>query len=144
MLQVSPQSPLCSQQRVHGETGCAIPTEKSEQEALFEWAHFQANKYPGLEWLFAIPNGLWLPKKLAVKAVKQGLKKGVSDLFLPVPKAHYHGLFIEMKRRDATKSCVRPEQKEFIKFAEGQGYKAIWCRGWEMAREIITNYLELQ
>lgn len=119
------------------------PMEKCEQSALFAWAKYHEKEVPELRWLFAIPNGLWLPKRIAVFAKKQGLKAGVSDLFLPVSRGGYHGIFIEMKRKDGVKSDLSKHQKSFMEFAIEQGYKAEWCRGWEEAKELLTNYLSM-
>ena len=45
---------------------------------------------------------------------------GVPDLFLPVPKNGYHGLFIEMK---SEKGCLTENQQWFLTNAESVGYK---------------------
>ena len=42
-------------------------------------------------------NGVKLSGTQAKIAKGQGMLSGVPDLFLPVPKNGYHGLFIEMK-----------------------------------------------
>ena len=66
----------------------------------------------------AIPNSTRTPyKKVRIKNLKMGLRKGLPDIFLvyhlPGSKA-YNSAFIEMKREDGTASSVRKEQKEWI------------------------------
>lgn len=118
------------------------PLEKAEQAALFQWRDAMKARVPELQWLFAIPNGLWLPDSYARSAVKQGLTAGISDVALLVARNGFHGLLIELKRRDATPCCVTPHQKRFLAFQTEQGYRAEWCKGWESARDVIMTYLE--
>ena len=67
--------------------------ESREQTKLFEFAsHFNE-----LKWMFAIPNGGYRNPREAANLKRQGVKAGVSDIFLPLPTDKYHGLFIEMK-----------------------------------------------
>ena len=115
--------------------------EKYEQAALFRWRDCLKRKFPELQWLFAIPNGLWLPDSYAQTALKQGLTPGVADVALLVPRGGYHGLLIELKRRDATPCCVTQNQKDFLAFQGDNGYLAKWCKGWVAARDLIVYYL---
>ena len=75
-----------------------IPTESAEQIGLFRWAEFQAGAYPELHRLFHIPNGGHRHKATAGRLRAEGVKSGVPDICLPVPRGPYHGLYIEMKR----------------------------------------------
>ena len=68
-----------------------------------------------------------------------GVKKGVPDLFYPVPSGGYHGLFIEMK---AAGGRVSPDQERWIQCLNGFGYKAVVCYGWEEAKDAILGYLQ--
>lgn len=47
----------------------------------------------------------------------EGLKSGVPDLCLPSAHGQYHGLYIEMKRTQGSKTT--PEQKEWLAGAGG-------------------------
>ncbi len=118
------------------------PAEALEQAALFRWRDVAKKMWPELQWLFAIPNGLWLPDAYARTALEQGLTPGVSDVALLVPRGGYHGLLIELKRRDATPCRLSANQKGFIEFQRAQGYRAEWCKGWDAARNLVINYLE--
>ena len=116
------------------------PTEYSEQCALMQWAELESKKFPVLSLLFASQNGLRLPIGLAVKAKKAGMRKGVPDLFLPVARGKYHGLFVELKRIRSYK--VSDEQGEWIERLWGEGYHAVVCCGWKEASECIVRYLK--
>lgn len=123
--------------------GSACPLEEAEQIALFQWRDVAVQAIPELRWLHSSLNGVPLSPGLAVKMRRMGMTKGVVDVFLPVVRNGYAGLYIEMKRRNGVKSDLSDAQSEFIGFAREQGYRADWCKGWEPARDLILNYLEV-
>lgn len=71
--------------------------EADQQRKLFQWTTFIRTKYPEIDLMFHIPNGGSRNKLEAANLKKQGVKAGVPDLFLPVGRGSYHGLFIELK-----------------------------------------------
>ena len=117
------------------------PTEGEEQATLFHWAAMLSGRYPELKLLFHIPNGGKRTKSEAARFQREGVKPGVPDLFLPVARDGYHGLFIEMKRREGGR--VSKEQKRWQTELTLQGYCAVVCRGWEDAMWQIANYLDI-
>ena len=74
-----------------------IQHEANEQIKLFRWASFATAKYPCLTLLHHIPNGGSRNQLEARNLKLQGVKSGVPDICLPVPRGKYHGLYIEMK-----------------------------------------------
>ena len=118
------------------------PLEAVEQAALFQWATAMSRQDSRLRWLFAIPNGTAASSPVeAAKAKRTGRKKGVPDVFLPVPSREYHGLFIELKRRNGRLSDLSDEQSQWIQALTEQGYKTVVCFGWEDAAQTISIYL---
>lgn len=113
--------------------------EHLEQCALIDWANLSLGKYPELKWLFAIPNGGHRTKAVAGKLKASGVKAGVFDLCLPVPRGCYTSLWIEMKYG---KNKATPEQLEFKAFIEGQGGFCVICWDWMEAKRIIEDYLK--
>ena len=116
-----------------------VPTEDEEQIALFNWAGLAAGAHPELRLLFHIPNGGSRHKAEAGRFRAMGVKSGVPDIFLPVARFGWHGLFIEMKRTRGGR--LSPEQKAWIRDLGAQGYCALVCCGWEEAKENILEYL---
>src|SRR5574343_1178858 len=116
-----------------------VPTEHIEQRRVVEWFHYQHRALAGC--LFAIPNGGDRHPAVAAKLRAEGVRKGVADLFLMVPRGRCNGLFVEMKRRNASPSAVSDEQREFLELAERMGYRAVVCRGADEAVEAINGYL---
>lgn len=113
-------------------------SEETEQITLIDWCNINTCKYPELKLIYHIPNGGKRGKSEAVRLKHGGVKKGVPDLCLPVPRKNYHGLYIEMKYGNGRTS---KEQKEWILNLNNQGYKAVVCNGFEEAKEVIERYL---
>lgn len=115
------------------------PTETQEHIALMDWV----NLHPVLKRLMIhIPNEGKRSPWLGAKLKRMGLRKGVSDFFLPFPRSKYHGLWIELKR-DA-KSAKTPEQIEWIDYMKALDYAAHFAYGFESAQSIILDYLKLE
>ena len=115
------------------------PTEEQEQAAVFEWITLMRNQFPELDLCFHIPNGGLRSVTEAVRFKRTGVKAGVPDLFLPVPRGGFHGLFIELKRRKGGR--VSDEQKAWIEALEKQMYRAVVCNGSEEACDMLYKYL---
>lgn len=112
--------------------------EDTEQETVIQWARLCSNSRPELALLHHIPNGGSRGKKEAVKLKRMGVLAGVSDLHLPVAKAGYNGLYIEMKYGDGR---LLVSQKEFMKRAARWGNYCIVAYSAADAIEILQNYI---
>lgn len=113
-----------------------VPTEDMEQRVVVEYC--DALGVP----VFHIPNGGHRHKSVAVQMKRLGVKAGVPDLFVPLAKGDYHGLFIEMKRRDFTPSKLTDNQREWIYRLKRNGYAAFVCAGADNAIKCIDWYTE--
>lgn len=118
-----------------------VPSEHCEQVRLFEWAALAKSTMPELGLLYAIPNGGARHKAVAGKLRAEGVKSGVPDLCLPVPRGGFHGLYIELKRQKGGR--VSKGQQQWIADLRAQGYSAVVCEGWMAASEVLTAYLAL-
>ncbi len=116
------------------------PTESTEQTWLFQWVTLAEGIYPELAALYHIPNGGRRGKAEAARFKAEGVKAGVPDLCLPVPRGQYHALYIELKR--ATGGTASKVQKDWIDRLKGYGNYAEVCHGWESAKDVILWYLK--
>lgn len=116
------------------------PLEAKEQEFLFRWAEdMAALKWSELRLMYHVPNGGSRNKIEAANLKRQGVKAGVPDVCLPVPRGGYHGLYIEMKRRRG--SVLSQDQREYIEALRQQGYRVEVCKGFHPAADLIEEYL---
>ena len=113
--------------------------ESIQQAQVIEWSRwaYKTGKYPMLNMLHCSLNGVKLSGTQAKVAKGQGMLSGVPDLFLPVPKNGFHGLFIEMK---SEKGRVTENQHWFLTNAESVGYKAVVCYSAKEAISAIEAY----
>lgn len=114
--------------------------EHSEQVTLIKWWALACKQF-GIpeQLLFAIPNG-GKRDVISAKLLKdEGVRAGVPDLFLAVPKGDYHGLFIEMKKVKG--GVVSNSQKEMGAYLMGRDYYCAVCHGWVEAKTAIEKYL---
>lgn len=141
-------------------------SEHSEQVEVFRWANEVAyagfdlvlNKaskpydktklqpVPVLQLMHAIPNGGARGNDTQTNKIRgamlkaEGVKKGVPDIFLPVPMNGYHGLYIEMKVADRKKGRPSDEQKAFLDSVGKLGYAYAICYGANEAKSAICSY----
>ena len=92
---------------------------------------------------YAIPNGGTRNKKEAGRLKKQGVLKGVPDIFVSQPKTEHgkitHGLYLELKIKPNKPSV---EQKELMVELEVVGYQTEVIYSFDMAKTIIDTYLK--
>ena len=118
-----------------------MQSEHSEQVTLINWVRKQEHADPRLSLLFAIPNGGARSAAVARQLQAEGVKKGVSDLFLPVPMGNYHGLWIELKADGGKPSAA---QSNWLKAMRYHGYRAVLAVGAAEAIEAIREYMEIE
>lgn len=118
------------------------------------WARANARMHPELGLLYHCPNGGWRDKREAARLKSMGVRAGIPDYFLPVPKATIrtqpcggytfswndwqHGLYVELKSEDGRLSGP---QAEWLKLMAEQGYATKVAHGWVEAARAIAEYL---
>lgn len=116
--------------------------EQADQIALFQWATIRASARPELSLLFAVPNFARVKSaRDGARRKAEGMKPGVPDMFLAVPRGGFHGLFVELKSQ-AGRNRVSTEQRWWLAQLQEQGYRAEVCHGFEEARRVIERYLD--
>ncbi len=111
-------------------------TESQEQQMLI--AACEQLGYP-YNMIYHCPNGGSRMPIEAAKLVREGVKAGVPDLFLPLAREDYHGLYIEMK---VGKGRLSKKQKEWLGRLEDHGYKCQVCYSGQEALGEIKRYVK--
>ena len=97
-------------------------------------------KYPKAYALtFAVPNAGKRTARQGAYMKAEGLKPGVPDIIMMIPKNGFHGLCMEYK---TLKGKPTKAQLEWLGLLGGQGYRAVLCKGLEAAKEEIEAYLK--
>lgn len=118
----------------------ATGREDEHQTALTQWARMMRTQYPALQLYHHIPNGGLRDKRTAARLIGQGVHSGVPDVFIPVARGGYHGIYVELKTGD---NRPTPNQNEFMSGAMAEGYYCAVCYGWPCAAAVIEDYLRM-
>lgn len=78
----------------------------------------------------------------ALKLKRMGVQPGVPDICIPLPRAHHHGLYIELKRPDGKLTDLSTAQKWWLEWLNRNGYCAKVAFGFDQAKTIVENYLK--
>jgi hypothetical protein len=115
-----------------------IPSEYEECKAF--WHYCQRIIRLGRS-VHHIPNeGMrqsWYTKAL----IMIGLLPGALDYFIQKPNQKWHGIYIDMKRKDQREKNKDSEQEAFIENALKDGYYATYAYGCDDAIKIYTDYI---
>lgn len=115
-------------------------SEFEQQRDLFSWIRRHVAQHPDLAKVFAIPNGGHRSKAAAGKAKAEGATAGVWDVCCPCPRNGNSGLWVEMK---FGKGRLSPEQREWHRLMNGEGWKLEVHYEWTEAARAIFGYLGL-
>ena len=106
-------------------------SEDAEQEAVVEYCDLL--HIP----IVHIPNEGKRSLSYAARMKRMGLRSGFPDLFVPLARGGYHGLFIEMKYG---KNKTTKDQKEWLATLSAEGYACAVCYSAAEAIKIIESY----
>lgn len=118
------------------------PSENQHQMAVIKWSQ-QASirkKWPELKLLFHVPNERNCTPQQGKMLKLMGVKRGVPDIFLPVPRGNYYGLWLEIKTETGR---ATGDQEWWGEQLMGRGYAWEVCHGWESAVRVLEWYLSL-
>lgn len=114
-------------------------SEQQEQKELFRWAALHQNQYPELEWLYSVPNAGKRTAWERGQLLETGLKSGVPDICLPIPRGGFGALYIEMK---FGKNKPTDNQSYWLNGLQRVGNLTVVCHYWHEAAAIIMQYLK--
>jgi hypothetical protein len=91
------------------------------QSVVFERCAMLAALYAEYALVFAVPNDMVRPGQ----RMTAGLKAGVPDIFWPVARGGYHGMFIELK---VGRNPLQQKQQQWIDRLEMEGFFCVVVR----------------
>lgn len=109
------------------------PTEAEYQQCVVDYCRIR--HIP----IFHIPNGGSRNAREAANLKRQGVKPGVPDLCIPLARGGFHGLYIELKRNEKSKTTEC--QHYWLNRLSEEGYLALVCYGADEAICQIDRYV---
>jgi hypothetical protein len=88
--------------------------------------------------IVAIPNGGHRHIAVAARMKREGVRAGFPDLFVPIAREGWHGLFVELKRERGGR--VSASQKKWAEQLTANGYHVEVCHGLQAAIVAIADY----
>jgi hypothetical protein len=122
-------------------------SEEELHKGCVQWARAQSGALPELDALLHVPNGGKMPRGSAGKLKGMGMRKGVPDLLLPVPRPvtwtngdrqAAGALWIELKSQSGR---LRDSQKEWRARLMKHGHAWTLVRTLDAFRAAVTDYL---
>lgn len=110
-------------------------SETDEQITVVDWC--KAMRIP----VAHIPNEGKRSTQYGAMMKRMGLRKGFPDLFVPMPRGGFHGLFVEMKAKGGK---TTKEQEEWLSLLNANGYAVCVAVGANEGIEKIKRYVRLQ
>ena len=116
--------------------------ESKHQTTYFDVLRLNEKRLPQLRWIHASMNGASASSAAAAAQRKaQGQKKGVADVFIPVPMRGYHGFWIELKIKP---NRLTPDQVQFLEDQQDMGYKTAVAWSVDEMIEMTEQYLRVK
>lgn len=113
-------------------------SETSMHKMVIQWVRLNPHLSP---YVIHIPNEGKRSLQTAATLKAMGMRSGVSDLFIALPKGGYHGAWIELKTR---KGRISDAQEQFFADMQRAGYYTALCRGFDEAIATISHYSHLE
>lgn len=109
-------------------------SEKLIHKAVMQWVRLHKDIAP---YIFHIPNEGKRDKHYGLLLKRMGMKSGVFDIFIMMPRHGYGGAWIELKRENGKMTSA---QKQFELEAQSQNFFTAMCPSIDSAIEMIDWY----
>ena len=110
------------------------PSEEQIQRAMIAWVSLQ----PSIrDFVIHIPNQGRRTNFYGALLKKLGMKGGIPDLFIAIPRQGYAGCFIEVKRK---KGIPSPNQKDYLIKLANNSYFTCIVYSIDQGIEVIDEY----
>jgi hypothetical protein len=106
------------------------------QAAVIAWCR---SRKDGRRYAIHIPNEGKRSPRLGAQLKKEGMLPGVSDIFIPMARGGWYGLWFELKSRGKKPTG---EQYDFLAAMAAQGYATGWTDDLDTAISEINRYAD--
>lgn len=115
--------------------------EHAMQAELFRWSQDAQTlrSMPSLALLFAVPNQAKVSQAAGRYFAAEGKRPGVPDLILPVPRAGFGGLALELK---IYPNKPTPAQEQWLDALEAIGWRCCVAYDLATAKAFLQSYLQ--
>lgn len=122
--------------------GTTSLTKQIENQELAAYMNWLSVSHPDCyELTFHIANERKTSPKQGFLLKRMGVKPGVPDICMCVPRRTYHALYIEHKTISKS-SRLSAEQKKWITLLNNEGYCAVTTRGLDDIISVTEKYLK--
>jgi hypothetical protein len=112
------------------------------QSNFFACLRFYSRMIPELDLVFAVPNGGHRDIRVARRMKGEGVRAGVWDIFVPIPRNGCPGLWLEFK---VGRGKLSPAQQDWGKAMRAQGYRTeVIYDDWRLGWAVLVDYLGLK
>lgn len=118
-----------------------ITSEHDLQAAIIAECDRRSMGNPAWGMVFSIPNGGHRHPAVAAKLKAEGVRAGIPDLFVALPRHDYAGMFLELK---FGKNKPTGEQWNWTRRLRDAGYFVDVAWDFETAMRLLTWYVELE
>jgi len=114
-------------------------SEASIQASILEWASIDPIIKKYRRFIIHFPNEGKRTRWYGAHLNRLGMRRGVSDIFIAVPRHGFGGAWIELKSKNGK---LTDDQIKFIDDMKSQNYYTEVCRSFEEAQAKILAYLQ--
>lgn len=115
-------------------------TEHHEQCRVFNWVNYLSDLHQDeKELIYAVPNGGARSPTEAIRFKAEGVRAGIPDINVDIPKRGYNGMRVEMKKEGGTLS---EDQVRKHRLLERVGFFVVTCYSAEEAIGHMRWYFE--
>lgn len=111
------------------------PSEHQIQKAVFQWLRAAHPKVIA----YAIPNAARRSAAQAAYLKAEGLRAGMPDIVIAMPRGGFHGMYLELKTQTGR---VSDSQRDTLEALAEMQYACAIARSVDEAIEFISTYLE--
>ena len=117
-----------------------MKSEHHEQCRFFNYVNFLSSLHQDeKELIYAVPSGGYRKPTEAIRLKAEGVRTGIPDVSVDLPRGGFHGMRIEMKRGKG--GSLSPDQVRKHELLRKQGYYVVTCNSAEIAITELEKYL---